>query len=71
MSGRRQWGEDSTVCLKLSAGASISLRFKGNLFDLTREERELISSLTDVIRIYKDAAEAHLIAEQPEELQHG
>jgi len=50
MSGRRQWGEDSTVCLKLSAGASLTLTFKGNLFDLTGDERELIGKLTKVIQ---------------------
>jgi hypothetical protein len=55
MSGRRQWGEDSTVALKLSEGASLSLTFKGNLFDLTQEERELIASLSSVIQRFKDS----------------
>ena len=55
MSGRRQWGDDSTVCLKLSAGASLSLSFRGNLFDLSPEERELIASLSSVIQRFKDA----------------
>lgn len=47
---RRQWGEDSTRCVKLSANASVTVTFKGNLFDLTQEERNLIVRLTDVLQ---------------------
>ena len=50
MSGRRQWAGDSSVCVKLSAGASVTLTFKGNLFDLTDAERELIGLLSNVIQ---------------------
>jgi hypothetical protein len=49
---RRQWGDDSTVQLKLSAGSSISLVFKGNLFDLTGPERQLLADLSDVMQKY-------------------
>lgn len=54
MSGRRQWGEDSTVNIKLSAGGSVALTFKGNLFDVTPEERALIAQLSDVVHKFKD-----------------
>jgi hypothetical protein len=58
MSGRRrQSGEDAVVVIKLSAGASVSLTFRGNLFDLTREERELIGNLSAVIQIFRDATD--------------
>ena len=55
MSRRRQWGEDSTVNLKLSAGATVVLSFKGNLFDLTEDERRLINDLSITIRRYRDS----------------
>jgi len=47
---RRQWGEDSTRCVKMSANASVTLTFKGNLFDLTSDERNLIARLTEVLQ---------------------
>jgi hypothetical protein len=47
---RRQRADDSAVCVKLSSDASVTLAFKGNLFDLTPAERELISALSDVIQ---------------------
>lgn len=52
---RRQWGEDSTVRLELSAGASMTLTFKGNLFDLSHDERELIADLSNTIQKFRDA----------------
>ena len=52
---RRLWGEDSTVCIDLSEGASVTMQFKGNLFDLTAEERLLIANLTNVIQLYRNA----------------
>ena len=52
---RRQWGEDSTIRIELSAGASVTLTFKGNLFDLTATERSLINDLSSVLQKYKDA----------------
>ena len=55
MSRRRQWGEDSTVRIDLSAGASVTLAFKGNLFDLTDDERRLINDLSAPIQKHKDA----------------
>ena len=57
MSGRRQWGEDSTVNIKLSAGGSVALILKGNMFDLTREERALIEALSGVVRKFQNGAE--------------
>ena len=55
---RRQWGEDSTVRIDLSAGASVILAFRGNLFDLTPEERRLVSDLSATIQHYKAEATA-------------
>jgi len=55
MSRRRQWGEDSTVRIDLSGGASVSLTFKGNLFDLTMAERDLVADLSAEIQRYRDA----------------
>ena len=63
MSGRKQWGDDSTVCVKLSASASVTLTFKGNVFDLAPEEVRLISALTDVMQKHQEAAK--LAAKQP------
>jgi hypothetical protein len=57
MSGRRQWGEDSSIAIKLSGGASVSLTFKGNLFDLMPAERELIANLSSVIQKYNGSSE--------------
>jgi hypothetical protein len=53
---RRQWGDDSTVNLKLSAGSSITVVFKGNLFDLTAAERQLITDLSAVVQQYEAGA---------------
>lgn len=50
---RRQWGDDSQVNLKLSAGSSITVVFKGNLFDLTAAERQLITDLSAVVQQYE------------------
>jgi hypothetical protein len=53
---RRQWGDDSTVNLKLSAGSSITVVFKGNLFELTAAERHLITELSAVVQRYEAGA---------------
>lgn len=55
MSRRKQWASDSSVFVDLSAGASVEMTFKGNLFELTEDERQLIGSLSSVIQKYKDA----------------
>lgn len=54
---RRQWGEDSTMRVDLSAGASVVLIFKGNLFQLTADERRLMGDLTATIQRYLDTQE--------------
>jgi hypothetical protein len=54
MSRRRAWGEDSTVALKLSGGAFVELTFKGNLFDLTPDERRLVSDLSSTVQKFKN-----------------
>jgi hypothetical protein len=51
---RRQWADDSTRCLKFNGNASVTLSFKGNLFDLMPEERNLIADLTAVIQKYEE-----------------
>jgi hypothetical protein len=73
---RRQWGEASEVCLELSWGATVTLSFKGNLFDLVEGERRLISDLSTVVQDYKDAlAKSASLNENPpvlaKEAQHG
>lgn len=55
MGNRRLWNDDSTACVKLSSNASLTLTFKGNLFDLTPDERRLLSALTDVIQKHEGA----------------
>jgi hypothetical protein len=57
MSGRRQWAEDSTVTIRLTSGGSVTLVFKGNMFDLTQPERELIAELSTVVQKFKDGPE--------------
>jgi hypothetical protein len=54
MSRKRQWGEDSTIRIDLAAGASVTLSFKGNLFDLTADERRLVSDLSLTVQKYKE-----------------
>ncbi len=58
MSRRRQWGEDSTVRVDLSAGAHVTLAFKGNLFDLTGDERALVDALSNVIQKHREVRDA-------------
>jgi hypothetical protein len=62
---RRRWASDSEVAVKLSAGASVTLTFKGNLFDLSPDERRLISDLTTVIQRHRDAADVDAAKGQP------
>jgi hypothetical protein len=54
MSRRRQWAEDSTVKIDLSAGAQVTLAFRGNLFDLTGDERRLVGDLSTTIQMFRD-----------------
>lgn len=62
---RRQWGEDSTVRVELSQGASVTLSYKGNLFDLTQRERELITALSTVVQNFKAVEDFREAAEGP------
>lgn len=52
---RRLWGEDSTVKVALADGGSLTLQFKGNLFDLGPDERRLVSDLSATIQRYQEA----------------
>lgn len=56
MSRRRAWAEDSTTEIELTGGASFTLSFKGNLFDLTHEERELIASISSIAQQYQNGS---------------
>jgi len=49
---------EHAVSIKLSAGGSVSLTFRGSLFDLLPTERQLVSTLSDTIQNFKDAAAA-------------
>lgn len=49
---RRKWGEDSTVNLKLSNGSSITVVFRGNLFDLSLSERKLVDGISELVQTY-------------------
>jgi hypothetical protein len=42
--------------MKLSSGASVTLTFKGNLFDLTKAEQGLVADLSSIIQKYRDSA---------------
>jgi hypothetical protein len=53
MSRTRSWADDSSISIKLSGGASVVLTFKGNFFDLTTGERDLIANLSNIIQKYK------------------
>ena len=65
MGRARQWGEDSTIRVNLSAGASVTLSFKGNLFDLSPEERTLVSDLSLTVQKYqKDSKAASVIVKE-------
>ena len=55
MSRRKQFSEDASVRLDLSSGGSLNLSFKGNLFDLTEGERNLIARVSELIQRYRDA----------------
>jgi hypothetical protein len=57
--------------MKLSAGASLTLAFKGNLFDLTTAERELVADLSNIIQKYKDGAPDDPSDRKMQEAQHG
>lgn len=56
----RQWGEDSVTTVELSGGALVTVSFKGNLFDLTPEERNLIADLSHNIQMFNKGAVAEL-----------
>lgn len=46
--------EDS-ITVELSAEASITLTFRGNLFGLTAADRDLITNLTNAVQKYNEA----------------
>ena len=50
---RRQGRDDSTVVLELTA-CTVTVVFHGNLFNLTPDERRLVSDLSTTIQNYTD-----------------
>lgn len=51
---RQEWAGDSTVSVDLSSGGSITLQFKGNLFDLSDDEHKLVGDLRAIIQQYRE-----------------
>ena len=64
MSGRRQYNEDS-VSIRLSSGGSVTLSFKGTLFELTDDEQGLVRDLTLTIQRYRAAAASPSVKDEP------
>ncbi len=52
----RQWGDDSSTQIKLAGGGSITLTFRGNLFDLLPNERALLAALSTVVQEFNAQA---------------
>lgn len=57
MARTRQWGDDSTMQIKFAGGGSLTVTFKGNMFDLLPNERTLISDLSITIQRFQQAPE--------------
>ena len=66
MGRTRQWSDDNTVSITLMSGGSVTLMFKGNVFDLTEDERRLVGDLTTTIKRYREDSEL-VPAAQPAE----
>ena len=58
MARGRQWGDDSTTQIKFAGGGSLTLVFKGNMFDLLPAERTLISDLSITVQRFQEPAPA-------------
>jgi hypothetical protein len=54
MARGRQWGDDSSTQIKFAGGGSVSVIFRGNLFDLLPNERTLIADLSSVIQRFNE-----------------
>ena len=61
MARGKSWGDDSTTQIKFAAGGSLTLVFKGNLFDLTPEERQLITDLSITVQRFQRSTEPDLM----------
>lgn len=57
MSRRRRLVENSAVCIDFAEGGSVSLAFKGNMFDLTPDEQTLIAAITTLVKTFKNGTE--------------
>ena len=47
MARGKSWADDSTTQIKFAGGGSLSIAFRGNLFDLLPNERALITTLSE------------------------
>jgi hypothetical protein len=63
MSRRRKWDTNSAVSVELSMGASVTVTFEGNLFDLSQAERGLVADLSNVVQAFRDAQSLIVIEE--------
>ena len=50
MARGKSWADDSTTQIKFAGGGSLSIAFRGNLFDLLPNERVLITTLSNMIQ---------------------
>lgn len=57
MGRRRKFADRSEVRVILSSGGEILCTFQGNLFDLTENERALVTVLTNAIQKHKKLPE--------------
>lgn len=64
MARGRQWADDSAVQIKFANGGSLSLIFKGNLFELEPKERALIADLSITVQRFNHAPEPELLVDK-------
>lgn len=64
MARGKAWADDSTTQIKFAGGGSLTIAFKGNLFDLLPHERILTTELSDLIQKFNNKPEPELLAEE-------
>ena len=64
MARGKTWADDSTKQVKFAGGGSLTIAYKGNMFDLLLNEQALITKLTDVIQNFKHMSEPEVLAEE-------
>ena len=63
MARGKSWADDNTAQIKFAAGGSLTMAFRGNLFDLLPNERALITELSDVVQKF-NKPEPEILAEE-------